>query len=133
MRAMGILLLASLLLACADDNAVLLGPQEWDETRFIVESRPSPITRGMTEFIVIATQGSARPGVGYVISLRASEGREWRQAIQDGYTGVYRRAVWVEDPEGGRLAVNIRKAGEKGDEKETTLYFPFRSEAAAGH
>jgi len=121
MRAILLLVLSGLLLACAGDDAVLLGPQEWDEARFIVESRPSPIRQGMTEFIVIATRGSARPGVGYVISLRASEDREWRQAIQDGYTGVYRRAVWVEDPLTGRLAVHVKKK----DGMETTLYFPF--------
>lgn len=121
MRVILMLVLAGLLLACAGDDAVLLGPQEWDETRFIVESRPSPIRRGMTEFIVIATLEDRRPGVDYVISLRATKGREWRQAIQDGHTGVYRRAVWVEDPLKGRLAVNIKKK----DGKETTLYFPF--------
>ena len=121
MRAILLLVLSGLLVACAGDDAVLLGPQEWDEAHFIVESRPSPIRRGMTEFIVIATRGKSRPGVGFVISLRASEGREWRQAIQDGYTGVYRRAVWVEDPFMGRLAVHVKKK----DGTETTLYFPF--------
>lgn len=126
MRTIWLLLLSgSLLSSCADENAVRLGPQEWDETRFIVESRPSPVSRGMTEFIVIATRGSAKPGVGYIVSLRASEEKPWKQAIQDGYTGVYRRAVWVEDPQAGRLEVHVRK----GDEKETTLYFPFQAEA----
>ncbi|HHH48130.1 MAG TPA: hypothetical protein ENK51_04505 [Gammaproteobacteria bacterium] len=119
--------LSGLLLACAGDEAVLLGPQEWDDTRFIVESRPSPIRQGMTEFIVIATRDKSRPGVGFVVSLRASEDRDWRQAIQDGYTGVYRRAVWVEDPLGGRLAVHVKKK----DGAETTLYFPFPAAAGA--
>jgi len=121
MRVMLLVVLSGLLLACAGDEAVLLGPQAWDEASFIVESRPSPIRRGMTEFIVIATRGKSRPGVGFVVSLRASEDREWRQAIQDGYTGVYRRAVWVEEPLGGRLAVHVKKK----DGTETTLYFPF--------
>ncbi len=127
MRTVLLVALSGLLLACAGDEAVLLGPQEWDDTRFIVESRPSPIRRGMTEFIVIATRGKSRPGVGFVVSLRASEDRDWRQAIQDGYTGVYRRAVWVEDPLGGRLAVHVKKK----DGAETTLYFPFPAAAGA--
>ncbi|HFE32303.1 MAG TPA: hypothetical protein ENJ17_03225 [Gammaproteobacteria bacterium] len=127
MRAMLLVVLSGLLLACAGDDAVLLGPQQWDDARFIVESRPSPIRRGMTEFIVIATRDKSRPGVGFVVSLQASKGREWRQAIQDGYTGVYRRAVWVEDPLGGRLAVHVKKK----DGAETTLYFPFPTAAGA--
>lgn len=121
MRSILVLVLTGLLLACGGGDAVRLGPQEWDETSFMVETRPSPIARGMTEFIVLATRGTARPGVGYIVSLRVSGRGEWRQAIQDGYTGVYRRALWVEDPLTDRLEVMV----QKGKEKETTLYFPF--------
>ncbi len=126
MRAAVVLVLLSLLFACADENAVRLGPQEWDGLNFIVETRPSPIARGMTEFIVIASRGRSRPGVGYVVSLRVSERGEWRQAIQDGYTGVYRRALWVEDPLTDQLEVHV----SKGPDKDVMLYFPFATPEA---
>jgi len=123
-----LLAMALLLGACSDEGAVRLGPQQWDDTRFVVETRPSPVRHGMTEFIVIATRGSARPGVGYVISLRTSPDAEWRQAIQDGFTGVYRRAVWVEDPSNARLQVQVRKSGQAAQtgETETMLTFPLQ-------
>lgn len=121
MRIVWLLVLVGLLAACSDENAVRLGPNEWDETSFVVETRPSTIARGMTEFIVIATRGTAGPGVGYIVSLRVSGRGEWRQAIPDGFTGVYRRALWIEDPLTDQLEVWVTK----GKEKETTMYFPF--------
>ena len=127
MRIVLMLVLTSLLLACGSGDAVRLGPLEWDDTGFVVETRPSPIAQGMSEFIVIATRGTARPGVGYIVSLRVSGRGEWRQAIQDGYTGVYRRALWVEDPHTDQLEVHLKK----GSEKETILYFPFPAASKA--
>jgi hypothetical protein len=106
---------------CGNEQAVSLGPQEWEGLQFVVESRPSPIRVGMNEFIVIASRDEYKPGVGLVVSLQVSKEDKWRQAIQDGFTGVYRRAVRVTDPQRDVLAVHVRK----GEEAETTLYFPF--------
>ena len=51
------------------------------------------------------------------------------QAIQDGFSGVYRRAIRVYDPEHDVLAVHVRKnskvSNDAGTEKETVLYFPL--------
>lgn len=122
MRKVLLLIGAILLSACAGDDAVRLGPQVWNEISFIVESRPSPIRKGMNEFIVIASRERVKPGVGLVVSLRTSDADEWRQAIQDGYTGVYRRAVMVHDPLSDVLQVHIRRIKEKD---ETVLRFPL--------
>lgn len=121
MRVVLLAVLCSLLLACGDEQAVRLGPQQWEGITFIVESRPSPIRVGMNEFIVIATREHSKPGVGLVVSLRADPQDDWHQAIQDGFTGVYRRAVRVSDPQTESLAVHLRR----GHEAETTLYFPL--------
>lgn len=118
----GLMVLAGLLAACSGGSVVSYGPQQWDKTQFVVETRPSPVQAGMNEFIVIATSNDARPGVRFVVSLRVGETSEWHQAIQDGYTGVYRRAVRVSDPERDVLSVKVRKS--RGDE-ETILYFPL--------
>jgi len=111
-----------LLTACADEQSVILGPQYWEEFGFKVETRPSPLRVGMNEFIVIASRDEYKPGVGLVVMMRVSESDKWRQGIQDGFTGVYRRAVNVDDPATQSLTVHIRRS--KGEE-ETMLVFPL--------
>jgi hypothetical protein len=122
MRKLVILLIPLLFSACAGDEDVRLGPQVWNDISFIVESRPSPIRQGMNEFIVIASREHVRPGVGLVVYMRTDDQDEWRQAIQDGFTGVYRRAVMVNDPRSDVLQVRIRRNKEKD---ETVLRFPL--------
>lgn len=119
-----------LLGACASEENVRLGPQQWQDIEVVVETRPSPVTTGMNEFIVIASRDKIKPGVGMIVSLRFNPQEDWRQAIQDGYTGVYRRALRVDDPQTGVLAVHIRntKAGQD-QEAETTLFFPLQQTA----
>lgn len=119
-----LLLAAALLSACGDEQAVRLGPQQWQELQFVVETRPSPIRVGMNEFIVIASREVYKPGVGLVVDLRIGEQGEWHQAIQDGFTGVYRRAIRVDDPQHDVLVVHVRR----GEEEETTLRFPLNQQ-----
>lgn len=116
-----------LLAGCGGDNVLTLGPQNWNELQFIVEARPTPVRTGMNEFIVIATREKGLPGYELIVSIRADEKAEWRQAIQDGYTGVYRRAIRVNDPLSDVLAVNVRytKKENHAGESETILYFPL--------
>lgn len=113
--------------ACADDQAVRLGPQTWSDLQFVVETRPSPVRVGMNEFIVIASGEKERPGYDLIVSLRADEEVEWKQAIQDGFTGVYRRAIRINDPSSDILSVHIKKAKKdgEGNEVETILHFPL--------
>ena len=126
-----ILVLALLTVSgCADEQAVLLGPQQWQDLEFVVETRPSPIRAGMNEFVVIASREVYKPGIGLIVDIRVNEKLAWRQAIQDGFTGVYRRAVRVNNPQTDVLAVHVRrdkKSQKESKEKEveTTLYFPL--------
>lgn len=116
-----------LLVACADEQAVRMGPQAWHDLQIVVEARPSPVRVGMNEFIVIASREQYKPVVDLIVTIRADEKTDWRQAIQDGYTGVYRRAVRINNPETDVLAVHVRKtkSDNKGAENETILYFPL--------
>ncbi len=129
MKRLGFLALFLLAVSgCADEKAVLLGPQQWQDLEFFVETRPSPVRAGMNELIVIASRDVYKPGVGLIVSIRADEKIAWKQAIQDGFTGVYRRAIRVNDPKTNVLAVHVRrdkKNMSKEKENETTLYFPF--------
>ena len=115
---------------CTDDKAVRLGPQKWRDMEIVVETRPSPIVEGMNEFIVIASRESYKPGVDLVVTIRVDERVDWRQAIQDGYTGVYRRAIRVNDPQKDILAIHLRKnkKDNEGKEIETVLYFPLNQQ-----
>lgn len=130
-KRLGFLLLFLLVLSgCADEQAVLLGPQQWQDLEFVVETRPSPVRAGMNEFVVIASREVYKPGIGLIVDIRANEKIAWRQAIQDGYTGVYRRAIRVNNPQTDVLAVHVRrdkKSQKENKEKEieTTLYFPL--------
>ncbi len=129
MRRFGVLVLFLLAISgCADEQAVLLGPQQWQDLEFVVETRPSPVRMGMNEFVVIASREVYKPGVGLIVDIRANEKIAWRQAIQDGFTGVYRRAIRVNNPQTDVLAVHVRrdkKSQSKDKENETTLYFPL--------
>ena len=111
-----------LLSACTDEQAVMLGPQQWEDLGIKVETRPSPIRVGMNEFIVIASRDEYKPGVGLVVNIRVGDNAKWRQAIQDGFTGVYRRAVRVDDPATQSLKVHLRRTEGDG---ETELVFPL--------
>jgi hypothetical protein len=118
--------LAGFLSACSDEQAVILGPQQWQDLGIRVETRPSPLRVGMNEFIVIASRDEYKPGVGLVVQLRVGENGKWRQAIQDGFTGVYRRAVQVDDPATQTLFVHLRRSKSDDKNDDTVLAFPLR-------
>jgi len=125
-----IAMFTGLLSACSNEQSVILGPQQWQDLGFRVETRPSPLQVGMNEFIVIASRGEYKPGVGLVVMLRVGESGEWRQAIQDGFTGVYRRAVKVDDPTTQSLSVHVRRAKSDDKSDETVLFFPLNQKRA---
>ncbi len=120
-----------LLSACSNEELFILGPQHWQDLGFRVEIRPSPPRVGMNEFIVIASREEYKPGVGLMVMLRVSENDEWRQAIQDGFTGVYRRAVNVDDPVTQSLSVHVRRVKGDNEGDETVLLFPLNQKQAA--
>lgn len=117
-----IMLLVTVLPGCGDGVMVVLGPQQWQDLEFRVEVHPSPPRAGMTEFVVIASREVYKPGVGLVVEIRVDEDGKWVQAIQDGFTGVYRRAVNVSDPLTQSLHVKVRRTNK---DEHTLLSFPL--------
>lgn len=120
--------LVAVLSGCGDGTMVVLGPQQWQDLEFRVEVHPSPPSVGMTEFIVIASREVYKPGVGLVVDIRVGEEAKWRQAIQDGFTGVYRRAVYITDPQTESLHVRVRRTNM---DEGTLLSFPLNQESLA--
>ncbi len=105
------LTLSLLLAACSEDyapgsNAIL--PQYFDGIQLRLESRPEPVRAGMNEFLVIATTKRGLAAYNMVISLRTREQSEWRQAIEDGESGVYRRALLLRRGDNA-LLVEVRQ------------------------
>lgn len=122
MRSLFLGLFVVCLTACSGpDPRYMMEPLKWGDVVVKVETRPMPVRTGMNEFLVIATTERGRPVFDMIVSLRADHRLDWAQGIQDGHSGVYRKAALV--PEGAtHLYVQLRK---HGTEEGEILAFPL--------
>lgn len=128
MRACSIILLGVFLVSCSAQNgAPAIPSQTWKDIEVNVEIRPVVPAPGMNEFLVITTRKPKRPVFDLVVSMRMDESDPWKQAIQDGHVGVYRRSLMVTDPATQVLFVHIKQK-----EEETVLRFPFKARGQQG-
>lgn len=112
-------LLVLVLTACGRGGEVTgPPPQQWGNASIAVQTRPAPPRVGMNEFLVIGTESGGKPAWNMIVMLRTGADENWRQAIQDGESGVYRKALPL-DPGQQILHVLLRRGGE-----ETVLEFP---------
>lgn len=124
MRARWLCLLLPVLLAgCGGNPADDIAPQHWKGYVIDVQTRPAPVVRGMNEFIVLISRENGRPPDGrkFIVSIRVDESDPWKQMIQDGYMGVFRRAARVTDPDADELNVQIQRNDDLG-----YLRFPLK-------
>jgi hypothetical protein len=113
------LLVSGWLAACdSGSSAAAIPSQQWHGLEVRIEPRPNPPAAGMNEFLVMVTDKRGRPGYNLVVSLRASDQDEWKQAIEDGQVGVYRRSVRLEQVQAPVLQVQLRQGAD-----EEVLYF----------
>jgi hypothetical protein len=105
---------------CSSDKAYILQPQVWQDVEVMVEVRPSVPRVGMNEFLVVATQKNRRPAFDMVVSLKTQHDTRWEQSIQDGHSGVYRRAIRLQDPVNDVLMVRLERGEQRGE-----LLFPM--------
>ena len=113
--------LCTLLFACGAERS-RLPTQEWQDVVVGVETRPAPVVIGMNEFLVSATRKTGGAEYDLLVFIRMHESEPWTQSIQDGRTGVYRRAIAVGAvPQ--TLQVRVKRAGQ-----ETVLMFPLRQQ-----
>ena len=120
MRGLVIVLLV-LLTACSEpDPRYQIPTQLWDGVVVEIQVRPTPIRPGMNEVMVLTTLERGKPVSNLLVSLRAEKDGEWQQAIQDGHSGVHRRALRL--PGTPTLYVRLRK---KRTEEVTVLAFPL--------
>lgn len=119
MKALIVALLGMMLWGCGSDVSDTLGQQRLGDMVIEVQCRPTPVTVGMNEFLVLATDVNGAPAHDLLVDLRVKDDEGWRQAIQDGFSGVYRKAVGVDSLD-EHLQVRITRDG-----KETELRFPL--------
>ena len=111
---------------CGRDSAYVLGPKQWKDISVFVEIRPTPPIVGMNEFLVVATHTDGKPAYEYVVSVKTSQMTEWVQAIQDGHSGIYRRAVRIDDTRSDELEVMFKAQNGAGH-----LVFPIVDDAVS--
>ena len=119
MKVLLVALLSLALWGCGSDVSDTIGRQQLGDVVIELQCRPAPVTIGMNEFLVLATDVHGAPAHDLLVDLRVKDEAVWRQAIQDGFSGVYRKAIGVEslqDP----LQVRIKRDGV-----ETVLQFPL--------
>lgn len=116
-------LLPFVFLACAGciggEPSFVVGSQTWNGIDVVLEARQSPVDPAMFEFLVVGTNAQRRPANDLTVSIRLQDQEPWKQAMQDGLVGVYRRAYKIGDPRIGELQVQLRR----GDDEAGVLRF----------
>jgi hypothetical protein len=108
------------MMLCGCTGASQDSPTEyWRDLRIHVETRSYSAVPGMRELLVFVNRGAELPAWDCRIDLRTSDADAWKQAIEDGRVGVYRRAAQV-DQEHSVLQVRIQAEGS-----ETVLRIPL--------
>jgi len=122
------LIIVLILTACTGDGDVKAAfkPQVWRQIQISLESRPAPMRPGMNELLVIATGPRGLPVSELVVSMRMDDHEPWRQAIQDGGSGVFRRAVQM-NPGDTKVFVRLLLRSKDKAEPVTMLVFPIPS------
>lgn len=117
-----LILIAAGLVACNDGTNVLSIPsQHWKENVVRIETHPNPPLAGMSEIVVIITGPHGKPTGDLIVSLRGKESDPWIQAIQDGFIGVYRRAVDLGEGDSAVVQVRLQQGAE-----QQVLRFPLK-------
>jgi hypothetical protein len=119
MKYLIVLLLCLGLWGCGDDVPDTLGQQRLGDMVIEVQCRPMPVTVGMNEFLVLATDVHGAPIHDILVDLRMRDADTWQQAIQDGFSGVYRKALGV-----GSLTEQLQVRVKRGN-KIIELRFPL--------
>ena len=120
LAALGSALLALVLCGCS--GATQDTPTEhWRDLQVHVESRGYGPIPGMKELLVFINRNGGLPAWDCRVDLRTSDSDPWKQAIEDGRVGVYRRAAKVDQGEHSVLQVRISAEGS-----ETVLHIPLK-------
>jgi len=105
--------LTVLLASCSSDGASWSAPsQVWNDLSIHVETRPTALSPGMNEFLIIANRQQHGFSSDLMVDVR-TENSDWKQAMPDGALGVFRRALLVRDVQTDHLYVRLHRKGEQ--------------------
>jgi len=133
-----LILLCALLFITSCTTEIPTSPTtKWGDYTFRLEARPPVIVEGMIEMLTIVNYKEKLRGWDLILYYRIGPTGKWVQAIQDGHTGVYRRAMKINDPASDVLHVHVKRnqtpeEKEKNEaRKETVIEFPLDYSTAA--
>jgi len=115
------LLLAGLAACNSASETVSIPAQHWNDMVVRIETHPNPPLAGMSEIVVIVTGPHGKPAGDLTVSLRGNDSMPWVQAIQDGFIGVYRRAIDIGDGKTAEVQVQLQQGAV-----QKVLLFPFK-------
>lgn len=115
MKALACLVLTFSLLGCTNDIPIYrFTPQQWNDVVVTIEARPGPTAGSVCEFLIMASFANNTPAHSIMVSIRMNDQGAWKQAIQDGMVGVYRRSDRVNDLNADTLSIQLKRKGEEG-------------------
>jgi hypothetical protein len=111
-----LMLSAALLAACGSggDNSFYITKQ-WQDWTIRLETRPHPIQAGHDEFLLHVMGSNRQLPLGMIVHYRMSPKDDWIQAMPDGLSDIFRRALPVDDPAHAKLYVHLQYKGKEGD------------------
>lgn len=107
------------LCGCSTDTQVSAA-ETWRDLQIHVEARSYAPIPAMKELLVYVNRGRGLPAWDCRVDVRTSDADPWKQAIEDGHVGVYRRATRVDAAEHSVVQVWIHAEGDA-----TVLRFPL--------
>ncbi|MDX8414235.1 MAG: hypothetical protein R8J85_09135 [Mariprofundales bacterium] len=108
-----IALLVLTITGCSNEDTGWSAPsQQWQDMGFRIETRPTQVTLGMNEFLVIASRQQHGFINDLMVHIRTTHSG-WKQAIPDGALGVFRRALPVKNIKQDQIFVQLERKGEK--------------------
>lgn len=102
------------LTACGSDKSFFITKQ-WGEWQLKLETRPHPIVLGHNEFLLHVDGSHRRLPQGMIVLYRLSPKDAWIQAMPDGLSDIFRRALTVKDPAHAKLYVHLQYKGKEGE------------------
>ncbi|MBI3775869.1 MAG: hypothetical protein HY273_10010, partial [Gammaproteobacteria bacterium] len=100
---------------CSDDIPIYrYTPQQWNNVIITIEARPGPTAGSVCEFLIMASFANNTPAHSIRVSIRMNDQGPWKQAIQDGMVGVYRRSDRVNNLDTDVLEVQLKRNDEEG-------------------
>lgn len=105
-----LLLSVVMLTACSSKGFYIV--KHWQDWTIKLETRPHPIVAGHDEFLLHVLGANRRLPLGMIVRYRMSPKDPWIQAMPDGLSDLFRRALPVSDPAHAKLYVHLQYKNE---------------------